>query len=390
MSESARRRIFIGIMSGTSLDGIDVVAVRFSDHVEVVGSHSSPFPEGLSEILYELATAEAVNMDLLVRTNFALSEAYAVSVRSLLTHLDLAPKTITAIGLHGQTVRHLPRPTQVVSDLAPVRATLQLGSGPALAALTGIDVVHDFRSADMAAGGEGAPFIPMFDAAFFSSPDVDRITLNIGGIANLTWLPKSQINKEIIAFDTGPGNMLIDALMKEYFDRPFDSSGEVARSGSVDEVLLEELLRHPYFSTPPPKSTGRELFGSIFLKRFQETIETGKLLATDAITTATLLTARSIARAKKWLPTSKQFELIASGGGALNTFLLDSLAHSLSCVATTSASLGIPVQEKEAIAFAYFAKAFLDDELIHLPATTGAAKRVMLGSLSKGSPRASR
>ncbi len=373
-------------MSGTSLDGVDTVAVRFSDRAEVVASRSSTFHDGLRNILYELAKAETVRMDTLVRANFLLAEIYARDVNELLNQAQLTSDQITAIGLHGQTVRHLTSP-ESIDDLPAVRATLQLGSGAALAALTGIDVVSDFRAADIAVGGQGAPFVPMFDAAFFSSSMNDRITLNIGGISNLTWLSKSQISNDIVAFDTGPGNMIIDALMRKYFDRPYDENGRVATSGRVQEDFLEELLADPYFSAPPPKSTGRELFGDLFRQRFEKEIESRRVSTIDAVTTASALTVQSIARATQWLPRSESCELIVSGGGAKNIYLMESLRRARNCVVTTSESLGIPVHEKEAIAFAYFAKAFIDDELIHLPRTTGATKQVMLGCMSKGKIR---
>ncbi len=381
--------LYIGIMSGTSMDAIDVVIARFDKFPEVVSEYSVPLRSELREILMDLATKNEINIDLFVRTHFVLAQEYASAVEASLKKAYLSPKDIRAIGLHGQTIRHLPKSEKIAPSLSETGATFQLGSGGALAALSGIDVASDFRSGDIALGGEGAPLVPMFDYYFFRTNDRNRILLNIGGIANLTFIPACAEEMEVIAFDTGPGNMITDALAKEYYNKQFDNAGEIAGSGKIDEELLLELLENQYFTQPPPKSTGRELFGEKFLDIFKKKAAHRKLSASDALATATELTARSIAEAFRFLPHERlkthPTEIIASGGGVKNIFLCQRLKELLpEMTFRISDELGIPLQAKEALAFAWFAKAFLQNEYIHLPATTGAKRKIILGSLSKG------
>lgn len=369
---------YIGIMTGTSIDAVDVVIARFDAKPEVLSFYEHPIPADLRRIILEFATAPTVDLDLLTRTHFVLAELYAVAVRSALKKASLNESDIKAIGLHGQTIRHLPKRKKIVSGLPEVGGTFQLGSGSALAPLVGIDVVSDFRSADMALGGEGAPFVPMFDSRFLRSDSVARIILNMGGIANVTHLPPK--SDEVIAFDTGPGNMLIDIIAKKEFGENFDKNGEHARQGKIDERRLAEMLEESYFNILPPKSTGREMFGEAFIEQ-----HTQNLSPNDAISTLTELTALSIANAIKFLPKHDKYEVIASGGGVRNTYLMERIAKNTpNATIHISDEYGIPSQSKEALAFAWFAKCFIYDEIIHLPKTTGAKKTVMLGSLSKG------
>lgn len=385
MPETKARPYYIGIMSGTSLDGIDVAICRFEGkHTELVALHSEEWQPAMRARLMEFATSELVEMDALIRTHFELAKMYASAVEAALHETGIPASQIRAIGLHGQTVRHLPSP--------PIWATFQLGSGAALAAITAIDVVSDFRAGDMALGGQGAPLVPMFDYHFLRSETSDRLIVNIGGISNVTWLPANASAEDVIAFDTGPGNMLLDAIARRYFDKPFDESGEIARSGTIDQNLLDEFLSHPYFAMRPPKSTGRELFSENFLRSLHDTIVLGKLSPNDALATLTELTARSIMKCFEFLqPRANVTEIIVSGGGAFNQFLLDrvNIAAETSSVSTsfritTSDTYGIPAKAKEAIAFAFFAKAFIEEIPIHLPSTTGATRQKILGSLSCG------
>ncbi|MEI8135352.1 MAG: anhydro-N-acetylmuramic acid kinase [bacterium] len=369
---------FAGIMTGTSLDAIDIVIADLSGFPKVLFHASYAFEPYLRNRLSELASRNEISIDLFVATHFELSKAYANGLQNAINESGITADQIRAIGMHGQTIRHLPQ----------AGATFQLGSAPALAALTGIDVISDFRSADMALGGQGAPLMPMFDYHFLSDTSSDRIILNIGGIANLTYLPRSGSEENVIAFDCGPGNMLIDALAQRYFNQPFDAEGGLASQGVVNESLLRELLALPYFSASPPKSTGRELFGEPILIQFTEHVTKSKLSAIDAICTATELTARTIAGATTLLPSSitdATTELIISGGGTRNVFLMHRIRTLLpEMKLRTSDEIGIPSQSKEALAFAWFAKAFIDDQTIHLPTTTGASRKIILGSLSKG------
>jgi anhydro-N-acetylmuramic acid kinase len=373
--------LYIGIMTGTSIDGIDTVVADLADFPRVVHHHESPIPSGLRDLLMKFASERLVDIDELVRTHFLLAEVFASSVTDALTHAKIHKSDIRAIGLHGQTIRHLPKPVTLFAELPSVGATFQLGSGAALAALSGIDVVYDFRSGDVALGGEGAPLVPMFDRAFFHSTIDDRVILNIGGIANITYLP---VEGEPIAFDTGPGNMILDALASLYFQTPFDKDGAIARSGKVDEDFLSSLLAHEYFLQAPPKSTGRELFGKVLLDMFLYKIREEGFAPEDAIATATELTVRTVALASMQCTANEDIELIASGGGTRNGYLMERLQSALpKAVIKTSDELGIPSQSKEALAFAWFAKAFLDDMIIHLPSTTGARKKTPLGVLAK-------
>jgi len=382
---TSRSDLYIGIMSGTSLDGIDVAVCRFGSKAELVHFHSTDWRAGIREILMTLATQHEVDFDLFSRTHFLLAQEYARAISETLESAALKARDIRAVGLHGQTVRHLPKPETVVAGLPPVAATFQMGSGSALAALSNIDVVSDFRSADVALGGQGAPLVPMFDYEFLRSDSVDRVILNIGGIANITWLPKNARPDDVIAFDSGPGNMLIDSLAKKYFARGFDKDGEIARSGKIDNTLLEQFLSDPYFKLSPPKSTGRELFSENFLAIVYQKISEGSLRKEDALATVTEFTARSIVESLNLIgATDKRIEVIVSGGGAMNAYLMDRLNEKAPFARIVSSdAFGIPSKAKEAIAFAYFAKAFVEGIVIHLPKTTGATQRVMLGSLSR-------
>jgi len=374
-----KKELYIGIMTGTSMDGIDLVIAGFDGFPKIIAEYSAPIYPTLKKNLFDFATKKIVNLDLLVVSHFALAHEYAKVVNNALKKAKLKAKDIRAIGLHGQTIRHLPK----------LGATFQLGSGPALSALTGIDVVSDFRSGDMAIGGQGAPLMPMFDYCFLASNSTNRIILNIGGIANMTFLPAGCREEDIIAFDTGPGNMIIDVLTNEFFYKPFDSGGKIAKKGKINDNMLSEFLANQYFRQSPPKSTGRELFGEKFLAKFKKSAEKKNLSASDIIATATELTARTIADALRFLPKkdlkSHSTEIIASGGGVKNNFLCERIKKLLPDIGfRTSDEIGIPSQAKEALAFAWFAKSFLDGEYIHLPKTTDASKKIILGSLSKG------
>jgi len=381
---SATSDLYLGIMTGTSLDGIDCVVATFDEKPNSIAFYTHPIPEEIRGELLVFATEQKVDMERLARMHFVLAQLYAIAVKECLNEANMAPASVRAIGLHGQTIRHLPKKIFFHADLPPIGATFQLGSGEVLAALTGIDVIHDFRAADVALGGEGAPLVPMFDARFLKSEKKDRVALNIGGIANITYIPRWE--KGLMAFDTGPGNMIIDAIANRFFEVSYDKDGALAAQGNVNEQLLSKLLEHHYFSAPPPKSTGRELFGQEFSKHFVKEIKSGNLEAGDALRTATELTARSIADAIRSVhPNLETLEIIVSGGGARNLFLLDRLRELLpQAMIDESDAYGIASRSKEALAFAYFAKAYIDNDHIHLAQTTGASRQIILGSLSKG------
>jgi anhydro-N-acetylmuramic acid kinase len=336
-----------GVMSGTSLDGIDVAIVEIrGKKIETISFRSSPYPRAIREALLNLSTVAEVS-----RLNFLLGELYAKAILAARQRVDL-------IGLHGQTIYH-----------EGGKYTLQIGEAAVVAERTGVDVISNFREADIAAGGQGAPLVPYVDSLLFGRSKKRRVALNIGGISNVTLLPEG------IAFDTGPGNMVIDALVAHMTDgrERFDRGGRIARSGMVQQDLLRTLLKNPYFKRKPPKSCGREQFGSEFVRGL---IATG-LPMRDLVATATELTARTIINA------AASSEVIASGGGVHNRYLMERLASELPVKTTTE--FGIDPDAKEAIAFAVLAYETARWRHGNLPSATGARHPVILGKRSYSS-----
>lgn len=360
-------------MSGTSLDGIDVAFVEISGtgpslRQQLRGFQSIPYDAGLRQRLFAASTGhfsirEAFELDA------DLGAIYSGAILDAADASHVAPATIDAVGLHGQTVYHAPgRERQGV--------TVQLGSAAIVAERVRTIVVSDFRSADVAAGGEGAPLVPYCDFVLQHSPSRSRVCLNIGGIANLTWLPRSAQPDSLIAFDTGPGNMLIDAAMRELFSRDFDENGVVAAQGTPDETWLGELLADPYFKRLPPKSAGREQFGAVALAR--------GIPKSNIIATLTLLTARSIAQAIRSLAAKGEpvDEVIVGGGGVHNTTLMRLLGRELPESRILPADdFGILADAKEALCFAILANETLCETPANLPSVTGAARRVVCGAI---------
>jgi anhydro-N-acetylmuramic acid kinase len=284
---------------------------------------------------------------------------------------------LDAVGCHGQTVRHLPNPVEV--DGRPVSATVQLGSGPVIANLLEVTTVTDFRSADMALGGQGAPLVPYVDWVLFSEEARVVGALNLGGIANVTIL-RGTDRHQAIAFDTGPGNMVVDALVQRFFGRPFDRDGEIAASGTLNRALLESLQSHRYFARKPPKSTGRELFGDDYAARLVAHPKSQGLAPQDLVATATALTAESVADSLRSLGVQRLF---VSGGGVHNRHLMRLLAEAVQGVEiATSAERGVDPDGKEAFAFAVLAHEALNGVPTGLPGVTGASRTVIQGSIS--------
>ncbi len=363
---------FIGLMSGTSLDGVDGVLTQANDSDATLTSLAHvhrPFAHGLRAELLVLNRSGADELHRAALAANALAEAYAAVVVELLGRAGAKAAEITAIGAHGQTVRHRP-PINGGSGY-----TLQLMSGALLAELSGIDVVCDFRSRDVAAGGQGAPLAPAFHAAAFGQPGQDRALLNLGGIANLTLL---RADGGVFGFDCGPANVLMDVWCQRHRGLPFDAGGAWAASGRVDGALLSELLAEPYFALPPPKSTGRDLFDLDWL---DARLPRPGLRAEDVMATLAELTARSVAAdLQRHLPAAQA--TYVCGGGAFNAPLLARLAALLPGVAVhSSAALGVPPDQVEAMAFAWLAKAFVERRPGNLPAVTGARGPRLLGAL---------
>ncbi len=378
----------IGLMSGTSLDGIDVALVRILDKgqntkIDLRKFISVPYQPELKSRLKIISQAKSGTVDEICRLNFVMAEFYVEAIRELCDTAQVPISEIDLIGSHGQTIHHLPDLEMVFGK--NIRSTLQIGEPAIIAAKTGVITVGNFRSADMALGGQGAPLVPYFDFIFFSSDQYNRVLLNIGGIANITVLPKAVSSDQVKAFDTGPGNMVIDALMQLLFGQPYDKDGEMAQSGTVSKELLDELKRFPFFQKPAPKSTGREDFGDKFVRQILVLAQSLNLSATDIIATATELTVSTIAEAMKFssLKITTVDQLIVSGGGSHNQFIMNALKKSFpSSDILLSADFGIPVDAKEAICFAVLANETICGCAANLPSVTGAKRPAILGSIS--------
>jgi len=346
-----------GVMSGTSLDGIDVAIVEIHGRrVSTIGFQSTPYSEDVRRAILGVSNTTTTTREI-SRLNFLLGELYARAIARACRRFG----PVELIGCHGQTIYH-----------EGGASTLQIGEAAVIAERTGVPVVSDFRPRDIAAGGQGAPLVPFADCLLFGGSRRMRVALNIGGIANITVIPAA------IAFDTGPGNMAIDALVREHTGgrQGFDCDGRIAAQGNVNRALLDRLLADPYYRRQPPKSAGREQYGAEFVARL---IETGLPLA-DLIATATVLTAATIAMAVA--PFAAE-ELIVSGGGAHNPQILAHLAGFLPGVGlATSADYGVDVDAKEAIAFAVLAYQTWRRRPSNLPSATGARRPVILGKVT--------
>jgi anhydro-N-acetylmuramic acid kinase len=348
-----------GLISGTSVDGIDVAVVDIGETIEVVANATIPYPADVREAILSVSNA-ATQTAMIARLNFLLGELFAEALGSTGVPLD----TIELIGSHGQTIFHEGEPVEFFGR--KIASTMQIGEAAVIAERTGIETIADFRPSDVAAGGKGAPLAPSLDYQLFRHPEHARVALNIGGIANITVIPANAKADAVVAFDTGPGNMLMDAVAP-----PFDRDGERAHAGQVNDALLERLLADPYYKRAPPKACGREQYGDEFVRR------TGIDIAT-----ATELTARTIALAIGRYPDTR--EVIVSGGGAHNGYLMDRIRALVSARVTTSAEFGIGVDAKEAILFAVLAYETFHRRAGNLPSATGARKPMILGKVSRG------
>lgn len=376
-------RRFVGVMSGTSLDGVDAVllAIRGEPPVlgwRIEGHHAAPFPEVLRRRLRAAAEGDAVGVPEIARLHYALGEIYAATVIELLGKADLDPAEVTGLGLSGQTLFH-----QSARESGAGGVTFQLGSPAVVAERTGILVVSDLRAADVAAGGEGAPLVPYADWLLFRSAKEGRVILNLGGIANLTALPAAGTANDVIAFDTGPGNMVMDGIVQSLSSESYDADGERAARGRVNEALLKVGLADPFFAMAPPRSTGRERFGRAFVERWIAEGRKRGASDDDLLATAAALTAESVADAvRRFVPTTVQ-ALYAAGGGANNAALLEQLSGRLEPITVdTTAELGMPVECREAAAFAVIAHETMAGRPSNMRQVTGAARDVVLGNVS--------
>jgi anhydro-N-acetylmuramic acid kinase len=361
--------LYIGLMSGTSVDGVDGVLARLADGQppQVLASASLPMPENLRRELLALNTSGDDELARAALAANALARVYAQAVATLLKDTGLPAKDVSAIGAHGQTVRHRPDSGY----------TLQLNAPALLAELTGVDVVADFRSRDVAAGGQGAPLVPPFHAAVFGAQH-GRAVLNLGGIANVTLLAPGQPAR---GFDTGPANVLLDGWCQRHLGLPYDADGRWAATGQALAPLLEQLIAsEPWFGLPPPKSTGRDLFNMQWLDSRLATFDGPKPAPQDVQATLQRLTARTVANAIDAAAAGTQ-EVFVCGGGAHNAGLMRELAYCLQRPVQPTDALGVPAQQVEALAFAWLAQAFVERRPAGLPAVTGARGARILGAL---------
>jgi anhydro-N-acetylmuramic acid kinase len=375
----------LGIMSGTSADGIDIALVRISGrNAKLVDFAAIPFPRSIRDAILRLGEGRETTTRKISQLNFLLGAVFGDAALAACRQFRVRPKQIALIGSHGQTVFHQGAPSAFCEH--SVASTLQIGEPSVIVARTGITTVGDFRPADMAAGGQGAPLVPFVDYMLYRNARVGRAALNIGGIANVTVIPRAARIEDVFAFDIGPGNMVIDALVRHFTHgrKTFDRNAEMARRGNHLPHLLEELMRDKYFRKPPPKTTGREQYGEAYVRRVLAHRETRRARADDVIRTATILTALSIVDAfhRFVLPRTRVSELIVSGGGAHNPLLMAQLEAALPQIhVRTSGALGVPEDAKEAFAFAWLGWETLNRRPANVPGATGARRAVILGKV---------
>jgi len=378
-----------GIMSGTSADGIDVALIRIAPKpaplkLNLLAHRAFPFPRTLRSAILAAMDARSISAAELARLNWRLGLAYAEAVRATIDATKIRP---ALIGCHGQTIYHQGSPALYAGRR--FACTWQLGEPSLLAAATGVPVVSNFRPADMAAGGQGAPLVPLLDFALFAHPTRTRILQNIGGIGNLTLIPAGAPQNKLLAFDTGPGNMVIDALAQQLFSRPCDRNGAIAARGRILTPILRALLKEEFFRKNPPKTAGREQFGQAYVAGFLAACRILSRRPEDALATATALTAESIAGAIRRFAApaaaKSPLDCIVSGGGARNGALLSMLRERLTplnCTVTTSDASGIPAEAKEAVAFALLAWQTWHHRPGNVPSATGAARPAILGQIT--------
>ncbi|ORU93269.1 MAG: anhydro-N-acetylmuramic acid kinase [Cycloclasticus sp. symbiont of Bathymodiolus heckerae] len=361
-------QFYIGLMSGTSLDGVDLAIVDFDTlKPTLISTHFTKYPNKLLTPLKNACRQSSIHFDELGRLDAELGVFYANCVQQALSNASLNSHDITAIGSHGQTIQHSPN--------SQPSYTLQIGDANRITQNTGISVVADFRRRDIAAGGQGAPLVPAFHQAIFQSSIENLAVVNIGGISNVTFLP-ANCSEAIIGFDCGPGNTLMDQWCQQYFDRPYDESGDLSRAGNVSTDLLNNLLRDPYFSQGYPKSTGPEYFNLNWLKNHLERNPTS---TEDTLSTLCELTASCIAQSIQQLPSVNK--TLICGGGVHNSHLQARLETLLNSPVTTTATYGVDPDIVEAMAFAWLAKQTIEGRTGNIPSVTGAKQTVVLGAI---------
>lgn len=364
--------LYIGLMSGTSMDGIDTALIDFSStQPALLNTHSHAWPDDIQQALIAARDLADDKLDTLSSLDEQCAEIFADACSELLKNTAYKPEDILAIGNHGQTIRHRPDITEPFS--------LQIGNAKKLTALTGIDVISDFRTADIEAGGQGAPLAPAFHQAVFQHKTINRVIVNIGGIANITVLPAGE-NQKVTGFDCGPGNTLMDAWMTLHQQKKYDADGTLASSGKTSVGLLARLLMDDYFQLPPPKSTGFEYFNLAWLNRFIDS----EITVADIQSTLCDLTATSIIRDINQYAADTE-EIYICGGGVHNKALMSRLQALTKCPVTTTEKLGVHPDWVEAMAFAWLAYQHKHQLTGNLPSVTGATKAVILGTKTPAS-----
>ena len=384
-----KRKYVIGLMSGTSIDGIDAAVVEITGHsleteVSLIAFETFPFPPGVPERILSLCDAETGRVDAICEMNFQIGHLFAEAVKHLLRKNRIPTSDIDLIGSHGQTIHHLPRDLSADGPSVYYPSTLQIGEPAVIAHETGIPTIADFRVADMAAGGQGAPLVSYPDYLLFRDTAKTVGLLNIGGIANLTVLPANGSFESVSAADTGPGNMCIDAVVNEITGgtEGYDDGGHRAAQGRFYQPLIDAWMEHPFFRLPPPKTTGREMFGRDFAMECLSTCREQGLTDNDSVATLTELTVQTVAHyISQLMPQQPRIDtLYVSGGGAHNRTLMKRLCDVLVDTSVEPVdNSGVSGDAKEAVAFAILANESLHGQVGNLPSATGASVRKILG-----------
>jgi anhydro-N-acetylmuramic acid kinase len=378
----------VGLMSGTSMDGVDAALVAMSldgerPRVELRGFASVAYPDSLRESLADLAAGAQVTAEDVAMMGTGVAVAFAGAFFDVCRSAGADARAVDFIGSHGQTVAHVPP-----GSGSPVAATLQIGPPAMIAALTGVTTVGDFRSGDVAIGGQGAPLAPYCDYLLRRSDEHNRVILNIGGISNLTYLPARAARDDVIAFDAGPGNMAVDVLYRALFpgQGDYDEDGVRAMVGTASRAVLERLMRHPYFAASPPKSAGHREFGPPFAWTLKTAVENEDGTAEDVLATAAALTVEAVVDAmRRFLPEDGVDEVFVTGGGARNRAMLAGLEAALAPIPVRPIDeLGIPAEAKEAVDFALLAREALLGRPNVIRAVTGASRALVLGTIARG------
>ncbi len=377
-------------MSGTSADGVDAALVEIHGRgldlsVRQRAFVELPYPSKLQRRILDACTKGAVAE--ICHLNVLLGEWFAKAALKAIESAGLIPKDIQAIGSHGQTLHHLPAPVRE-PGVGPIRSTLQIGEPAVIAERTGITTVANFRSRDMAAGGQGAPLAPYAHYLLLRHPDRSRLVVNVGGISNVTYLPKGTGVSGLIAFDTGPANMVLDGLMLQSTNGrvSMDRDGRLATKGRVDSRLLAKLLAHPYLSQPPPKSTGREMFGARMLDELQNMNQAKQLPIEDLLATCSRWTAEAVGTARRWIKGGID-DVIVGGGGVRNRAIMEHLAEIFSPIPVSSfESHGWDSKALESVAFAVLAYQTVTEQCGNVPSVTGAAHPRLLGCIVPSGP----